>query len=133
MARTSKYIEFIKDRSDRAYIKANSIVTDNNESLQDVLNSQKLYMMSGSKVCNPGGANSVVVHTWSEIQNLFKTYYGFTPSRQDVLGVVFTNGDGNANGVHLNGATWLGTTLYATLNSASSNNLRVNYAYFYNY
>lgn len=132
MARTSKFIEFIKDKSDRAYIKANSIVTDNNESLQDVLNSQKLYMMSGSKVCNPGGANSVVVHTWSEIQNLFKTYYGFTPSRQDVLGVVFTNGDGNANGVHLNGATWLGTTLYATLNSATSNNLRVNYAYFYN-
>ncbi|MFQ6793855.1 MAG: hypothetical protein ACLRT4_13935 [Thomasclavelia sp.] len=132
MARTKTAIEFIKDKAGKLFIKANSIVTDDNESLQDILDELKLCMYSGSKICNPGGSNSVLVHKWSEIQSSFQSAFGFKPYSKETMGILFTNGDAGANGVHINGATWLGDDLYATLNSTTSNNIRINYAYFYN-
>lgn len=42
MARISKNIEYIKDENDKEFIKANSIATDNNESLEDIINNKLL-------------------------------------------------------------------------------------------
>lgn len=132
MARTSKNIEYIKDKSGKAYIKANSIAADGNESLQDVLNKEKLYMVSGS-IVKGVNSDSVIVHTWAQIQEMFENLYGFTPDMQIYLGISFTNGDGAAHTQHVEGAVWLGTDLYCTWNGAKTGTIRINYAYFYNH
>ena len=132
MARTSNNIEYIKDKSNRAYIKANSIATDDNESLQDVLEKPKLYMVSGSYVQAMGGADSVIMHTWSQIQNMFNSKFGFTPTDKNALGITFTNGDA-VQSVHINGSTWDGNNLYAVYDRTVSGSTRINYAYFYNH
>lgn len=92
----------------------------------------RTYMVSGSVVKGLNNSNSVDVHTWAQIQEMFKNLYGFTPDMQIYLGVTFTNGDAAANRLHLNGSTWLGENLYATFNEFTSIPLRINYAYFYN-
>lgn len=42
MARVSKNIEYIKDKVGKLFIKANSIVTDDDESLEDIINNKLL-------------------------------------------------------------------------------------------
>ena len=132
MARTSKNIEYIKDKSGKAYIKANSIATDDNESLQDVLKKPNLYMVSGS-VVKGVNSDSVIVHTWAQIQEVFRNQYGFTPTDKNALGISFTNGDGAAHTQHVEGAVWLDTNLYCTWNGTKTGDIRINYAYFYNH
>ena len=91
----------------------------------------RLYMVSGSVVKNVNG-DSVIVHTWSQIQEMFKNLYGFTPEMTVYLGVSFTNGDGAAHAQHTEGSTWLGSNLYCTWDGLKSGTMRINYAYFYN-
>lgn len=133
MARTSNKIEYIKDESNRAYIKANSIATDDNESLQDVLEKPKLYAIIGTVVKTVSGSDSVIVHTWAQIQELFNKEYGFTPSSYYNLGISFTNGDAVAHTQHFDGAAWSGNNLYCCWDGAKTGSVRVNYAYFYNH
>lgn len=130
MARTLKSIEYIKDKVGKIFIMSNSI-THNETSLEDILNRQKLYMVSGTmtKVVN---STSCMVHTWEQIQDLFQNLYGFAPSSFTEMGVIFTNGDANANGFHCEGSSWVGTNAYAVFDRNVSGQIRINYAYFYN-
>lgn len=91
----------------------------------------RLYMVSGSVVKSVNG-DSVIVHTWAQIQEMFKNMYGFTPEMIVYLGVSFTNGDGAAHPQHTEGSTWLGSNLYCTWDGLKSGTMRINYAYFYN-
>lgn len=53
MARTSKNIEFIKDKVGKLFIKANSIVCDDNVSLEDKIQWKEVgYVAGGSKYIN---------------------------------------------------------------------------------
>lgn len=136
MSRVNNEIEYIKDSTGKEFILANSIVTDDNKSFQDIADllvteHGLLCMISGTIVKHPNNENSVLVHTWSNIKTFFKDAFGMEPSNQHILGITFTNGDALANGAHLNGSSWVGESLYATLNEVTSNPIRIDYAYFY--
>lgn len=130
MARTLKSIEYIKDKVGKIFIMSNSI-THNETSLEDILNRPKLYMVSGS-VTKTINSDAVQMHTWMEIQTLFKNAYGFTPTNYLVLGVSYANGDGGAAQAHVDGATFLDNIFHAVLDRQHSGTIRINYAYFYN-
>lgn len=137
MARTSNNIEYIKDKSNRAYIKANSIATDDNESLQDVLNKEKLYMVSGTIVRTANNEAAIVVHKWNEIVNMFNSQFGFKPNEVVKLGIIYTNGDTNATWTNISG-TYMSFAnneyrAVAGFNNNFSGAIRINYAYFYNH
>lgn len=53
MARTSNYIEFIKDKVGKYFIKANSIATDDNVSLEDKV---KYHIVTVSGTTNSGAS-----------------------------------------------------------------------------
>lgn len=91
-----------------------------------------LYMVSGTVVLG-ANSDSVKVHTWSQIQELFNIKYGFVPDDYTKLGISFINGDGGATSAHIEGGTWLASELYAVFNSKVSGQIRINYAYFYVY
>ncbi len=137
MARTSKNIEYIKDKSGKAYIKANSIATDGNESLQDVLKKPKLYMVSGTIVRNANNEAAIVVHHWNEIVSMFNEQFGFEPDDVTELGIIYTNGDTNATWTNISGTymSWAnnGYRAVAGLDNNFSGSIRINYAYFYNH
>ena len=54
-----------------------------------------LYMVSGS-IVKISDDSSVRVHSWEEIQDLFKNQYEITPSDPLKLGIAYGNGDGTA-------------------------------------
>lgn len=137
MARTSKNIEYIKDKSGKDYIKANSIVTDDNESLQDFLNKEKIYMVSGTIVRTANNESTIVVHHWNEIVNMFNLQFGFTPDEVVKLGIIYTNGDTNATWTNISG-TYMSFAnneyrAVAGFNNNFSGAIRINYTYFYNH
>lgn len=137
MARTSKNIEYIKDKSGKAYIKANSIATDDNESLQDVLERPKLYMISGTIVRNANNEAAIVVHHWNEIVSMFNEQFGFEPDDAMKLGILFSNGDTAATWQNVSGTfmSWAndGYRAVAGFSNNFSGAIRINYAYFYNH
>lgn len=59
MARVSKNIEFIKDKVGKLFIKANSIVFDDNESLEDIINNKLLKC----RVVNRVAGKTVTIDT----------------------------------------------------------------------
>lgn len=135
MNRKSKKIEFIKDKEGKFFIKSNSIVCENNKSLEDKLNEKKLYMVSGTKIVYVDSI-VVVVHTWSQIQEKFEAAYGFKPSDPMALGITFTNGDTQASWNTIMGShmSWdNGYRAVAAFNNSMNGNYRINYAYFYNH
>ena len=87
------------------------------------------YSIHGSVVKTLGGADSVIVHTWANIQSLFKTTHGITITNKNNLGVLFVNGDGNAHPAHFEGAVWLDNNLYCTWSYGRSGQVRINYTY----
>lgn len=89
-----------------------------------------LYMVSGS-IVKVSDDNAVRVHSWTEIQNLFKTEHGITPSDPLGLGIAYGNGDGVAVRAHVDGFTWQDNNCYAVLDSVVNGNIRISYAYFY--
>lgn len=91
-----------------------------------------LYMISGS-VIKTVNSTAATMHSWNEIQTMFKNKYEFTPTDVNLLGVSYLNGDGAATGIHIEGATYQSNTFHAVFNSSYSGNIRVNYAYFYYY
>lgn len=119
-----------------------SIITNNNSSFNPnsvfngttwikKANGNKLFMISGS-VTKTINSDAVQMHTWAEIQALFKNAYGFTPTNYLVLGVSYVNGDGGAAQAHVDGATFLDNKFHAVLDRQHSGTIRINYAYFYN-
>lgn len=91
-----------------------------------------VYQIAGDIVKSASG-NYVNVHTWSEIQNLFNTEYGFTPPERQKLGISFGNGDGNATGAHVDGFTWQNNNCYAVFDSSVNGSIRISYCYTYFY
>lgn len=88
-------------------------------------------MVSGTLVRTMNGS-SFQLHSWAEIQQMFKNAYGFTPTDALKLGVSAINGDGVAMSTpHPEGITYLNGIFYLTLASHRSGATRVNYAYFY--
>lgn len=132
MTRTKTAIEFIKDKAGKLFIKANSIATDNNESLQDVLNKPKLYMVTGTIVCGMNNTDGVRVHTWAQIQSLFKSEYGITPDNVVKMGYLYINGDPDACSAHVEAPSVYGNgDGYAVLDRNHTGNIRINYKYFW--
>lgn len=134
MVRKSKRIEYVKDKVGKLFIKADSIVCDN-KSLEDKLKEPRVYMISGTIVVHVN-SNVVVVHTWSQIQDLFKLKYGFVPSEPTALGITFTNGDTQASWNTIIGSymSWdNGYRAVAGFSSHMNGAYRINFAYFYNY
>lgn len=80
-------------------------------------------IFTGTKVVNAKGDNSAVVLTNEEIEEMCGRR--FASASGDFAAVM--NGDGAASPVHIDGCTYLNDSLYATMNAASSANMRVNW------
>lgn len=94
--------------------------------------SYETYSVSGTVVKAIGGADSVIIHNWEQIKQLFQNMHGITPAGQIYIGVIFVNGDGNAHTQHFDGPVWLGSDLYCTWDGGKNGSVRVNYCYIYN-
>ncbi len=98
--------------------------------------SKQLYMVNGTKVLTVPSSNSVQVHTWSDIVQLFKQEYDITITDRTKLGVSFINGDSSQE-AHVEGGTWMGDSskgvgdIFAVLDRNASGSIRINYSYFY--
>ena len=99
---------------------------------------KQLYMVAGSKVVTvPAGNDSALLHTWTEIVNLFKNEYGITITERTKLAITLSNGDSRASDVHVEGSTWLGDSsknsgdVHAVFDRVFSGDMRINYGYFY--
>lgn len=90
------------------------------------------FNISGSIVKTVNAGDSVVIHTFEQIQQMFETVHKVTPDNQTFIGVIFTNGDGVAHTQHFEGPVWLGNELYCTWNGLKTGTVRVNYCYIYN-
>lgn len=135
MKRKSKKIEFVKDKVGKLFISASSVVCEDNKTLEDKLKESRLYMISGTKVINVS-SSVAIVHTWTEIEDMFENTYGFKPSDPMILGITFTNGDTNASWVTVTGShmSWNnGYRAVAAFGNSINGMYRINYAYFYNY
>lgn len=88
------------------------------------------YSVHGTGVYNFNNSDSVRVHTWSQIQTLFKNAHGINITNQNYVGVIFVNGDASACDKHFEGASWVGTDLYCTIRNAHAGNGRINYSYY---
>lgn len=139
ISRTNKNIEFIKDKDDKEFIKANSVVLNNDQTVEDFAKN-RLYMISGTKTVKATDS-SAKVHTWAEIIALFKNEYGVTISDRTKLGISYVNGDGsageNAGLAHIEGVVWSGDSskgagdLLVLFDRALNTTIRINYSYFY--
>ena len=76
---------------------------------------------------NPNGNDTVAIMTSADNN----TKLGTTDSGPSNTAVFTCNGDGNASGVHVQGATYLNGTWWATLASKVSGTIRVNYVVVY--
>lgn len=139
ISRTSKNIEFLKDKDGKEFIKANSVVFDNNQTVENFVKN-KMYMVSGTKIITATDS-SAKVHTWTEIVSMFNTEYGITITDRTKLGIVYINGDGtageNAGLAHIEGSVWsedssknLGDPL-VLFDRALNTRIRINFSYFY--
>ena len=78
-----------------------------------------------------------MLHTWTEIVNLFKNEYGITITERTKLAITLSNGDSRASDVHVEGSTWLGDSsknsgdVHAVFDRVFSGDMRINYGYFY--
>lgn len=89
------------------------------------------YMITGTKVL-ASSSNSVVVHTIEEVEELFNSKYGIESIDKNNLGISYWNGDGAATVVHIEGATYQNSNIYAVFDRTVSGSVRVNFAYMYN-
>lgn len=142
MSRVNNEIEYIKDSTGKEFILANSIATDNNESLETVLknhenaiNARKAYINSGTMVVQQTNV-SAAMHNWEDIRRAFHDDFGFWPENNMNLGVVVVNGDAAANQTHIEGATWVrhdaqNLFIYAVFDRNMNAAIRINYQYIY--
>ena len=93
-----------------------------------------LQFYAGSTVVTGNGANSYPLWTKQQVANMFGVqnpdqYFTFKVT------ALLTNGEGNSNGIHINGSQWYsdnGTLkLFATFNSTTNIPVRINYVLFY--
>jgi len=61
-----------------------------------------------------------------------KTMFGITSVGTNNITAIFANGDGNAADTHIDGATWVGTNLYAVFGAKRDGGIRINYTIIYN-
>lgn len=135
MARVNKAIEFIKDAADKIFIKANSIIDDNGDTLQKTLNKPRVYKVWGTVVINTGGSDGWPLHNWNQVVAMFEKQHGFTPDNQTNMIAIYINGDNTANTAHVEGASFNAYDgIYSViLREGSSGPLRITYSYFYEY
>lgn len=110
------------------------VINEINKSLTDKINTVKninkniTKMIGGSKVVNAKASTSVQVFTNSEINKML----GVTNSSNANTVVLFANGDGLAQKMHVEGSTYLNNAWHATFNqNASAGSVRINYVIFY--
>lgn len=141
MSRVKNEIEYIKDSKGKKFILANSIATDSNESLENVLknhenaiNVRKAYINSGTMVVQQTDT-AAAMHSFDNIRQAFHDEFGFWPENNMNLGVVLVNGDNAANQTHIEGATWVGSGsnlfIYAVFDRNIGVPIRINYQYIY--
>lgn len=95
----------------------------------------KLYVVSGTLVIEQWNETGNAMHTKDEITQMFKEQYPEFPD--DLidnyrLGVIYSNGHGEASGAHVEGATYMSntSTWWVVANQAFSR-CRINYMYIY--
>lgn len=92
-------------------------------------------MISGTKiVSNLNNVTSVSVFSLSELQSIF----GVNPNSDETIEqqaihfhAIFSNGDGNADPAHVDGATWMNGTLFAVFDRGANGDIRINYTIIY--
>lgn len=95
----------------------------------------KLYVVSGTLVIEQWNETSNAMHTKDEITQMFKEQYPEFPD--DLidhyrLGVIYSNGHGEASGAHVEGATYMSnTSTWWVVANQAFNRCRINYMYIY--
>lgn len=90
------------------------------------------YILQGTYVTNVSGT-SCRLFDLKWLRENFKRQYGLS-STSNLTGrycVLVMNGDGNANGFHVEGATWKGDVCYAVWKDSMTAHVRFNYVVFY--
>lgn len=95
----------------------------------------KLYVVSGTLVIEQWNETGNAMHTKDEITQMFKEQYPEFPD--DLidnyrLGVIYSNGHGEASGAHVEGATYMSnTSTWWVVANQAFNRCRINYMYIY--
>ncbi len=116
--------------TDVAVKDANGKAKTMQDAITAINNNAPVHMRMGSKVLViPLGSNSTLLFTLAEITNMF----GIGNLAAGGLSINVTNGDGNANLVHIEGTTFTPNNLsyYIVTDGASTGEVRVNYVIFY--
>ena len=90
------------------------------------------YVLQGTYVTDVSGT-SCRLFDLEWLRENFKSQYGLS-STSDLTGsycVLVMNGDGDANGFHVEGATWKGDVCYAVWKDSLKAKVRFNYVVFY--
>ena len=90
------------------------------------------YILQGTYVTNVSGT-SCRLFGLEWLRENFKRQYGLS-STSNLTGrycVLVMNGDGNANGFNVEGATWKGDVCYAVWKDSMTAHVRFNYVVFY--
>jgi len=96
------------------------------DTINDRLNTIPQFI-SGSAV-KTASSSSVAMFTLAQLQTMF----GASTAGTNNFTAVFTNGDGNAADTHIDGSTWVGSSLYAVFAASRSGTIRINYTIIYN-
>lgn len=112
-------------------INSGTPITSSNIGSQSVNNSVKVNgnrIVSGSSVVTPNGS-SVALISAATINSLL----GVSDSGAGNTAVYVANGDGGANGTHIEGCTFMGSdsTWYAVFNGSTSSAIRINWTVVY--
>lgn len=93
-----------------------------------------IYVVIGTITFSSGisGKSSCLVHSFSQVQQMFRDKYGVSPPSSNGVVACYTNGDGGANPIHIEGSTYQNSNFYALFSSNNTlNSLRINFLYAY--
>lgn len=98
----------------------------------------KFYVLNGTHIVNFANSNGTLLHTWPQIQEMFKAAYGFTPTKRTALSVTVMNGDTNTTQLHIDGTCWYpgdssrgSGDVHVLTDQNHNGNVRINYGYVY--
>lgn len=84
-------------------------------------------ILTGTKLFTSHNSSSALMFTLSQLQTMF----GVTDGNTNHYFASFVNGDAANNDAHVDGASWVGTNLFAVFDRTATGAIRVNYVLFY--
>ena len=98
----------------------------------------KFYVLNGTHIVNFANSNGALLHTWTQIQEMFQAAYGFTPTKRTALSVTAMNGDTNTTQLHIDGTCWYpgdssrgSGDVHVLTDQNHNGSVRINYGYVY--